>query len=229
MFSKNITPLTPKLPKVKSQTCCALVFHQVKDNVLVTHHSVKDQVIQAGELVDIDQVRKLVQGYSEHEGNVLLPGNVLIYTDQRLVWFSKSCYRMMYFRQHRTHFNVWWPALLWMVEKSSRELYVFALASHQRPGPKTRLYHAPLMNVYEQGVLCQGTAPLPERLALDTIPEIEATLFDSNFTDVKVDFPGHLYWESNNAHIKWWRQKSNDKVKVKVSELTFYRRLGELL
>lgn len=228
MFSKIIAKLTPDLPKVQSQTFCALVFHQVQGSVLVTHHPVKEQIIQEGQLVDIDDVRSLVRGYSEQEENVLLPDNILIHTDQRLVWYSKSCYRMMYFSHHnRLHFMVWWPALLWMVEKSTRELYVFALASNKRPQPKTRLYHAPLMNVYEQGTLCQGTAPLPERLALETIPNIEATLFDSNFTNVKFHSPDQSYWQDDNAHIKWWRQKSSDKVKA--GELTFYRRLRDLL
>lgn len=45
--------------------------------------------------------------------------------------------------------------MLWHANKES--LTVFAVASARRPTAKTKLYQAPLFNVYENGNVCMGT------------------------------------------------------------------------
>ena len=68
----------------------------------------------------------------------------------------------------KTNFSIIYPALLFCLEKDKQEepngLIVFALPSNQRPNENTHLYHAPLMNIYSNGVVCQGNATLPKKI-----------------------------------------------------------------
>lgn len=63
------------------------------------------------------------------------------------------------------------PACLYMIK--GREMYVYALESNARPTVKTKLFNAPFFNVYEDGRICLGTAPISSTRAETYEEEIE--------------------------------------------------------
>jgi PRTRC genetic system protein B len=73
--------------------------------------------------------------------------------------------------------------MLWYASKSS--LTVFALASGKRPTEKTKLYHAPFFNVYENGNVCMGTVDvrIKNSASLEELTSAwENYFFNSNFS-----------------------------------------------
>lgn len=50
------------------------------------------------------------------------------------------------------------PATLYVVV--DKKLYLFALMTDKRPDENTKLYHAPFFNIYSDGNVCLGTAPV---------------------------------------------------------------------
>lgn len=79
--------------------------------------------------------------------------------------------------------SVIYPALLFCCSKK-RSLKIYALASDKRPTLSSLLYNAPLMNVSSNGGVCQGTAQLPMSIDISSLPQIEDTIFELNFTYV---------------------------------------------
>jgi len=69
------------------------------------------------------------------------------------------------------------PATLYMVLNTT--LYVFALSSDDRPDGRTKLYHAPFFNIYTDGNVCLGTAPIGKTRARTF--EEEAYRFERGF------------------------------------------------
>lgn len=74
-----------------------------------------------------------------------------------VLWYTKAGYRKLYFSDNLEipTGEAAVPAMLWYASKDS--LTVFALASDRRPTERTKLYHAPFFNVYENGSVCMGT------------------------------------------------------------------------
>ncbi|MFH6987923.1 PRTRC system protein B [Flavobacterium collinsii] len=74
-----------------------------------------------------------------------------------VVWYTKAKQRQLYFVDGLQIPNgiASVPPMIWYASKNS--LTVFALASDRRPTVKTKLYHAPFFNIYEDGKVCMGT------------------------------------------------------------------------
>jgi hypothetical protein len=79
-----------------------------------------------------------------------------------------------------------------LVGVSERGLFVAALTSTRRPTERTRLFHAPLMNVNGQGHVCTGSADLPNAVTLATLPAWEAVITHTFFTHVNHSKTLHL-------------------------------------
>jgi PRTRC genetic system protein B len=72
------------------------------------------------------------------------------------------------------------PGLVFVA--SGCTLRVFAVKGRTRPGTDTLLHHAPLMNVYADGKVCTGSAPLPGSTLSSSIAAWEAAFWNSSFT-----------------------------------------------
>lgn len=55
------------------------------------------------------------------------------------------------------------PATLYVV--INNKLYLFALMTDERPDLKTKIYNAPFFNIYDDGNVCLGTAPVGKQKA----------------------------------------------------------------
>lgn len=151
----------------------ALVFYETKGNnadVYVEHFdmdksgnpinshplSVKEANILAKALNTEQEKNK---AFLKSSG--ILPTNILHINPNvekgEVIWYSKAQQRQMYFVDSLQIPNgtAQVPPMLWKANKNS--LSVFALTSDRRPTEKTKLYHTPYFNIYEDGKVCMGT------------------------------------------------------------------------
>lgn len=195
----------------------------------VTQHRIQQDRLGPGRVVSMRSIGETFARLSKSDAPLLLPPEVFVSTGEIMAWTTANRCAPMWFRigGRRFSYRVEWPALLWWVNKRRRQLRVFALGRNTRPTKQTVLYHAPLMNIGGDGVLCQGTAPLPRRLDETRLRAIEESLFDSCFTHTNHD-KTVKHGDSNKAHVAYWRGKERSKGAVRVSELVRYGRVAEL-
>lgn len=95
------------------------------------------------------------------KSNGILPTNILNINPNAekgsVIWYTKTQQRQMYFVDSLQIPNgkAQVPPMLWKASKNG--LSVFALSSDRRPTEKTKLYHTPYFNIYEDSKVCMGT------------------------------------------------------------------------
>ena len=228
-----------KVRKASLQAEFALVFTHAGDMTLTTRHLISNNALQAGKPVNPEQIledivmeNKRMQRVEKDTSSAItfLPQNLLIDNAQHIVWYQKALTRPMWFSVGRTlQLRVNWPAVLFVVNKRSRTMRVFALASNHRPTPSTRLYRAPFMNISGNGAFCLGSATLPEVISSDNLAQMEACLYDSNFTHLNDLSVKHFCFSTNEKHLKMWRKLAKTNTKMKVTDLPFIGRLTSVL
>jgi PRTRC genetic system protein B len=111
-----------------------------------------------------------------------------------------------------TTLDVPWPRLL-LIATASGRLGMAALRGVGRPRPASRVYHAPLMNVWEGGLVCTGSADLPGGCGLADRAAWEAVVTETAFSHVnqpktlRLDGAGEV---TTPAHLKFWKALSKD-------------------
>lgn len=119
-------------------------------------------------------------------------------------------------RQGAYLLDVPWPDLVFAA--TDNRISLAALATRGRPRLGTRIYHAPLFNVYESGAVCLGSAQVGEMLGTQSIPAFEDAIFGSLFSHG--NFRGNLARShdggvtSDADHLRFWRALSRDHVPV---------------
>lgn len=206
----------------------AIVMYNDERNghtVCATRHQVRENnTLSLGRVISAAQVVKVFAGLDTGQStlsNQILPESVLVDSPDRLVWYKRRFVGEMWFRvgQKPECLVVEWTPLLFLADKERNALRVFALGTNSRPGPETRLYHAPLMNINGFGDLCQGSAKLPAEISVADIEACEASLIESQFTHVNHEHT--LRGETSNAqHVDFWRKKSKTKTTKSKRVLT---------
>jgi PRTRC genetic system protein B len=115
----------------------------------------------------------------------ILPANVLTIERDALTWLVPARRATMHSidgKGQRHSFDVCWPNLVLRVVR--RKLYIVAVESAARPDARTRLFAAPLPNLYSNTSLCTGSATLPRTSDVESIPKWESVLFRSFNTHV---------------------------------------------
>ena len=119
----------------------------------------------------------------------ILPSNVLSVGGDHIMWWSPPSRRTYFFntRQDATGHNVGnrcgealTPSLIFVVYRGS--MSVFAVKGKTRPDADTPIFHAPLMNVYEDGTLCMGSMSKPNSTLAESISKWEQGFWDSAFS-----------------------------------------------
>lgn len=132
-------------------------------------------------------VRSLSQGLRAEVQPELLSENILVWSSDLVVWWSRPTIRRMFFRNNSEapaglsgeQFSQ--PALLWCV--SGQELTVRALPVDRRPGTDTPLMIAPYWNVDgDSGRVCLGSMRVPEVAGVAALTQWEQAFFQSEFT-----------------------------------------------
>jgi len=193
-----------------------------------TEHNVRQGQLGPGRAISLRSIGERFNRITGHDVLCVLPPEVFISNQHLFAWHTASRYAPMWFSVGGRQFavRVQWPPLVWIVNRRDRGLRIFALGRSSRPAMDTIVYHAPLMNIGSNGRLCEGSAKLPRQLDERHLHEIEACVFESNFTHVNHDktLKGA---KDNKAHVAFWRNKERLKEAVKVKELVRAGTLGE--
>lgn len=226
-----------KLELPKTEPSVALIlFENNKTKTLeyVTQHEIKNGLIQAGRFVPPKAVAELL--LEDKVGHTLTyrPNHIVAEDTLFLVWYRPSEYRPMWFRfGTRSHsLMVRWPTLLFVANKHEMSLKVFALGSSQYPQHDATVYKAPLMNIDSNGAVCQGTAKLPKTIDSRSIDDIEATIYDSNFTHI--NHANTLSRRignniSTNGNFQFWKARHKINRPIHRSNLVSHTTLDKLL
>jgi PRTRC genetic system protein B len=126
---------------------------------------------------------KLVGAATSFDGFV--PDNLLYTGPNMIAWWTPASIRKCWFRSPNKFIGtqlaeVAHPALVFVAVPG--DWFVFALAESARPGPDTKLQHAPHFNVWNGGRICTGNVDLPGTADSSAIGAYERAFFNSNFT-----------------------------------------------
>jgi PRTRC genetic system protein B len=81
------------------------------------------------------------------------------------------------------------PAMVWKAGRN--ELMVYALKGNKKPDSRTKLFHAPFFNIYNDGRVCMGTVRIniTEQARLeDFMGQWESYFWNSYFSHLMSDF-----------------------------------------
>lgn len=221
----NVSDPVRGIPKAAK----AYVFYETdRETCAVTEHQIKDDRLGAGRVVSLRGLGERFSRLNRTDTPTILPKSVFLSTGKAFAWTTSARLAPMWFSigSRQWAHRVWWPNLLWIVNRQQRDLQVFAVGRGGRPSIETPIYHAPLMNIGANGTLCEGSAQLPRRLDETQIPQIEACIFDSNFTHINhgKTLKGGA---DDRQHIAFWREKEQTGQRVRVGEMTRIGRVGE--
>ena len=164
---------------------------------------------------DLDAMRRML-GMDTARFGGWLDDDLLYLSDSLMVWHVPGQLRPMHFKppgQKRSQqYLVRWPNLV-MQFHSEMGFRIAAYAAQGKPGPNTRLYHAPLMNVYENTSLCLGSAQGGQGLTAKSRTVWNEAVFDSNFSHKNHDRLIRLKSsvkedDINRAYLRFIRDKA---------------------
>ena len=189
MMSINVHSLNESRIKMNA----AILLYQGESNysngkaspVYATYHDVRDGKICAGETLKKEMLlhtfRSLVKTSNVSSG--ILSENILAIGLDYTVWWQKAGQRTYFFNTRQNpEMAAIAPAPSLIFAVKNKRLSLFAVKGNRRPTGKTKLYNAPLMNVYGDGTLCQGSMPLPSSSSVASAPEWEKSFWQSAFT-----------------------------------------------
>ncbi len=121
--------------------------------------------------------------------NGILPTNILHINPNAekgtVLWYTKAKQRQLYFVDSLQIPNGKAQVLPMLWKASKNGLSVFALLSDRRPTEKTKLYHTPYFNIYEDGKVCMGTVSVDIKKSASVeefIQDWEYYFFNSYFS-----------------------------------------------
>jgi PRTRC genetic system protein B len=203
----------------------AILIYESEINSVATLHSIamqnnkKSPVILPGQPLSRNDFLGIVDtlnGLTDKQEHSVIPENVLCRDAELLAWHIPSHRRRIFFSTSNKQFNadvngreVLHPALLFVAK--SNGLYVFALASDERPEVSTHVFRAPYMNLYGTGHLCEGTFRFPENLTMDGIPEWERGFFETHFSHTNMN--ARELTSFDGGHDALWRAMTKTRCK----------------
>lgn len=219
----------------------ALVFSSlVNGETVISYHDIINSRLADGRFVNADTVQTIAHSLTkEKKKSGWSHDAVLFENESSICWFRKPSKQpeKIWFRGAHSEpieLHVRLPGLIFIRQKWTRSLCVFAYAGKKRATPVTQLYYAPLCNVHASGSVCLGSAEVP-LFDVDLDQFIEQTergyLFDSNFTHVSHDKTFHCNSSIDTfAHIKKWRALASlDKWPLACDMSRYNKTLKEII
>lgn len=184
-------------------------------DAVLTLHRVVNGEIQAGTSLQEDMYAGLVHAIGGGGGSKIrriLPPHILFAGHgDRLMWHVPAAPRYIWFKTGKRDWDadmngrvVMYPSLLFLAKRGS--LSVWALKGAERPDPATPVYRAPFYNIYPGGEMCEGNAPLPPSLDIETIPLWERAFFETEFT--QSNYRGGQMTTHMLGHDGYWRSRA---------------------
>jgi PRTRC genetic system protein B len=157
-------------------------------------------------------------GYLKSKG--ILPSNMLYVNQQAngyAVWYTPPQVMNLFFVDSLNipsgKFQI--PAMLW--KANTDHLMVYGLAGKAKPTEKTKLYHAPFLNIYGSGQVCMGTVQINmgNSTCLEEFMKTwENYFFNSNFSH---SISGNNSTKSNTTEL--WRSLAGTNQPFPQNEL----------
>lgn len=229
-YTRIAVDFRPSIAECQPTPRFALVFHRYSDEssydneaerdktaLLVTRHAIRRTgQIAPGSLITHETVDEIMRLLSQQprERRLLTP-NVLLSLPEETLWYRPAQRRAMWIRYGKTRraLTVPWPALVFHARDGG--LRIAALrAANKRPDENTRLYHAPLMNIYENGSLCLGNIT-PPSCGLSGMAAWEAAVYDTLFTHTNHRNTLRLRTKGKDDNIalyRFWHQLHKDEA-----------------
>lgn len=141
-----------------------------------------------GQLVTPQMLIDLMASLGRSVPIEILPENVIVRTNDTIVWWTAARQRVMFFSDRggdavlRNMNGRTYPHPPLLFKASGSHLWVRALHENARPEPTTKLYMAPYWNTYDNGVVCTGTMRIPYEKSVAIIDSWERSFFQSEFT-----------------------------------------------
>ncbi len=208
----------------------ALLVYQVQgsscDKTFITKHPVSlinnGPVIRPGTPMTEGDYLDLVKSLSNRQRPSInwIESNVLCHSQNRLIWWVPPQSIPLFFDVraedgtgvHRSGICPI-PGLIFVAE--GRDLWLYAVKGDKRPTPETKLYQAPFLNVWADGMLCIGNAPLPAEEQRHNPTTWQDMFFRSRFTHSNIRQPNRLTKGVDPTEF-WIRQL--DKPSAKFPE-----------
>jgi PRTRC genetic system protein B len=163
-----------------------------KSTSFVTKHSVKQSPTGApslgpGSPLGESDIVTLIEQLRGALPSEFLPENVLMRTQETIVWWTPATTRPMFYATDKgaeleklSGKRFPQPALVLRARGGS--LDIRALAENMRPTPDTPMYVAPYWNVSDNGSVCLGSTKSPREASVKSLPRWESSFFESEFT-----------------------------------------------
>jgi PRTRC genetic system protein B len=161
-------------------------------STFVTKHPVKTTregapSLGPGAPIEKGDVFSLIQQLRGSIPVEFLPANVLVRTQESVVWWTPSAIRPMFYSKEKgvelaqlSGKRFPQPPLLFRAQ--ARHMDVRALARDERPTLNTPLFRAPYWNVSDSGDVCLGSTKVPREASVDSLAKWEHAFFESEFT-----------------------------------------------
>ncbi|GHG09883.1 hypothetical protein GCM10017783_22980 [Deinococcus piscis] len=169
------------------QATDALVLFSGPHSSLVQHYPLSQidgqLVFGAGSAVTDTFFTELAQ-HARSSSLMFLPNEVLGFSTREMIWWEPAKKRALFFHESSSvqiQEPIPLPALLFRVTATGA-MSIYALAEDTRPDLDTALYHAPVMNVFNDQQVCLGSTELPEHLDPRLTAEYSEAYFRSAFT-----------------------------------------------
>lgn len=167
----------------------------------VAHEDGEPPYLKAGKPITHDAVKEAYLQLLGNQGmHFIEDERILGYGANRMVFFLAGKPRNVLFDcpepMGRLEGMAPHPSLVFEVHKYGMSVY--AVIGHQKPNKMTPLYHAPYMNIYDNGDMCMGNVTPPDIVPNShSIDAWESAFFDSYFTHANnvraVAYPGGIY------------------------------------
>lgn len=215
---------------------CAIVIYRKGGYRFPMYHAAaqgsRSKQLGHGRPITFTEASKLVEPPDSEADVSWIPANLIKRSSSQLVWTMPPATRMLWFKmqgQRVQSIRAPWPRLVLIADRDG-ELRVFAIKGAERPTPDTPLFHAPLMNINSQGLLCFGNVSKPE-FSVSNLQEFEKAITHSHFTHTN---NAHTFADkgsvTDDRHIENWREISRMKdfpeKKLRPAKITLRQATG---
>ncbi len=161
----------------------------------------------------------------------ILPGNILSYDREHLVWYTLPGKKQMWFKSDEfggeVSASVDIPGLVFLVGNDG--WYVFAHKLNERPDVTTPLFVSPFLNVWEGGKICTGNITVPKIVSPASTEAFEDAFFRSYFTHINIHERNKLVKHPGGPYKLWSQLISGALTKFPEKALVpFKATLGEV-
>ena len=192
----------------------------------VTYHDIHDGKIEQGSAIDKARLIEVMHEEKQTEFTWIEP-TTLVDNASSAVWYRPSSRRTLHLKANEEpiQFKVKFPATLFIYQKKSRSLSMFALASDERPTLDSKLYVLPVGNIKTTGKLCLGSGAsyLPKKVEQKNFHEVERCFFDalSTHTSTRALFKRDVKENRNTSMqklVNYWQRHASNGTQPNVSK-----------